>query len=114
MFRRFGNKKKKKKPGDDEGFEGRLRLPKKDEGELFALATQRMGGDQIKCLCADGQERSCRIPGKLRKKVWVREGDVVIIRLWEFQKSKADIVWRYLGFQTERLKREGRLEGLPV
>lgn len=112
MFRKFF-KKKKKKPGDDAN-EGRLRLPKKDEGEMFALATQRMGGDQIKCLAIDGEERSCRIPGKLRKKVWVREGDVVIIKLWEFQKSKADIVWRYLGFQTERLKREGRLEGLPV
>ena len=110
----FRRRKFKKKKGATEEFEGKLRLPHRDEGEMFALATQRMGGDQIKCLCEDGEERSCRIPGKLRKKVWVREGDVVIIRLWEFQKSKADIVWRYLGFQMERLKREGRLEKLPV
>jgi translation initiation factor 1A len=111
-FRRFRPKKKKKI--DEDAFGGKLRLPREKDGEMFALATQRMGGDQIKCMAADGEERSCRIPGKLRKKVWVREGDVVIIRLWDFQPSKADIVWRYLGFQTERLKREGRLKDLPV
>ena len=97
--------------GDEEA---RLRLPREKDGEMFALATQRMGGDQIKALCADGQERSVRIPGKMRKRVWVREGDVIIIKLWDFQPSKADVVWRYLGFQVERLKRMGLLKNLPL
>jgi translation initiation factor 1A len=105
-------KRKKKKFPDEENV--KLRLPKEKEGEMFALALQRMGGDQIKALCADGQERSCRIPGKMRKRVWIREGDVIIIKLWDFQPSKADVVWRYLGFQVERLKRMGVVKNLPI
>ena len=102
----------KKKSSEEE--EGRLRLPREKEGEMFALATQRMGGDQIRALGADGKERSCRIPGKLKKRVWIREGDVIIIKLWDFQPNKADIVWRYLPLQTARLKKMGLLKDLPV
>ncbi|MCR4336006.1 MAG: translation initiation factor eIF-1A [archaeon] len=92
----------------------RMRLPKRDELEMFGVIIQRQGGDQIKVLCEDGQERSCRITGKMRKRAWMRDRDVVIIKLWDFQPSKADIVWRYIGFQTEHLKRKGFLSKLPV
>lgn len=92
----------------------RLRMPNRKEGEMFGIALQLHGSNQIKVSCEDGEERMCRIPGKLRKRVWIREGDIVIIRLWDFQPSKADIVWRFFGAQTERLKREGYLKNLPL
>ncbi len=92
----------------------RIKLPKRENLEMFGMVIQRQGGDQIKVLCEDGQERSCRITGKMRKRTWMRDRDVVIIRLWDFQPSKADIVWRYIGFQTEHLKRKGFLGKLPV
>lgn len=91
----------------------RLRLPNKKDLEMFGIAIQLHGGDQIKVACEDGKERMCRIPGKLKKRVWIREGDIVIIKLWDFQPIKADIVWRYLGMQVERLEREGYLKNLP-
>lgn len=96
-----------------EGFQGRLRLPNRNDGEMFGIAIQLHGGDQIKVACEDGKERMCRIPGKLKKRVWIREGDVVIVQLWDFQPSKADIVWRFLGMQVERLDRMGLLKNLP-
>ncbi len=92
----------------------RLREPKRDEGEMYGVAVQLHGTNQIKVTCEDGQERMCRIPGKLRKRVWIREGDVVIIKLWDFQPSKADIKWRFIGMQTERLRKKGALKNLPV
>lgn len=92
----------------------KIRLPRRNEGEMFALATQLMGATQIKALCEDGKERMCRIPGKLRKRVWIRQNDVLIIRLWEWQKDRADIVWRIWGTQTEQLKKRGLLKNLPV
>ncbi len=52
-----------------------------------------------------------RIPGKLKKRVWIREGDVVIIVPWEFQTEKADVVWRYTGPQVNYLQRNGFLKG---
>lgn len=90
------------------------RLPKKENLEMFGIVLQLHGTDQIKILAEDGKERMCRIPGKLRKNVWIRENDIVIIRLWDFQTTKADITWRYTGNQAEHLKKKGLLSKLPV
>ncbi len=105
--------KNRKDSGDSE-LVRRLRFPKKEEFEQFGLVTQLMGANQVRVLCQDGVERQCRIPGKLRKRVWVRVDDVVIVRVWDFQPSKGDIAWRFLGNQTAWLKRNGKLQGLPV
>ncbi len=107
-----GNKGRKDRNGQESI--GRLRFPKREEHEQFAVVTQLMGASQIRALCEDGQERMCRIPGKMRKRVWIRVNDVVIVRLWEFQQSKADIAWRFLGNQVEWMKRKGYLKNLPV
>lgn len=90
------------------------RTPRRDQLEMFGLVIQLHGTDQIKVLAEDGIERMCRIPGKMRKSVWIRQRDIVIIKLWDFQRSKADIVWRYTGNQSEHLKRRGLLDKLPL
>jgi translation initiation factor 1A len=97
-----------------EEFVSRIRTPRRDEFELFGLVIQLMGANQIMVLCDDGKERNIRIPGKLKKKVWVRENDIVIVKLWDFQPSKGDLAWRYMGNQVEWLKRKGLLKNLPV
>ena len=91
----------------------RMRLPNPQDLEQFAVVTQLMGSNQVKALCEDAEEKQFRIPGKLLKKVWIREHDVIIIKLWDFQPTKGDIVWRYLGNQVEWLKRSGKLSKLP-
>jgi len=106
------NKNRKDKTSSD-GI-GRLRFPKKDEFEQFGIVTQLMGACQLIVMCQDGVERKCRIPGKLRKRVWVRENDLVIVKVWDFQPSKGDIVWRFFGNQVEWFKRKGMLEGLSI
>lgn len=92
----------------------KTRIPRREDLELFGLVMQLHGTDQIKVLAEDGVERMCRIPGKMKKRVWIRENDIVIIRLWDFQPIKADIVWRYTGNQVEHLKRKGYLTKLPL
>lgn len=92
----------------------KVRLPRKSELEMFGIVKQLHGSNQIRVLCEDGIERVCRIPGKMKKKAWMRERDVVIIKLWDFQPSKADVVWRFLGFQVEHLKKKGYLKNMPV
>ncbi len=106
------NKNRKDKDGS-EGI-GRLRFPKKEEFEQFGIVKQLMGANQLKVICQDGVERGCRIPGKLRKRVWIRVNDLVIVKVWDFQPSKGDIKWRFFGNQVEWFKRKGMLEGLPV
>ena len=106
--------KKKKKGNQEEEVITRVRTPRKEEGEMFGVVIQLHGSNQVRVKCADGEERMCRIPGKMRKRVWMRVNDVVIIKLWDFQPSKADIAWRFLGNQVQWLKRNGHLDNLPV
>lgn len=108
------NAMKRKKGAPAEESVGRVRLPKRDELEQFAIVLQLMGTDQVKCLCEDGTERQVRIPGKLKKRVWIRENDIILIKLWDFQPIKGDVVWRYLGNQVGWLKRNKKLEKLPI
>jgi len=92
----------------------RMRLPNPDDLEEFAIVTQLMGTNQVRAMCEDGTERQFRIPGKLIKKVWLRENDIIVIQRWEFQPSKGNVVWRYLGNQVEWLKRSGKLAKLGL
>ncbi|MFH1240284.1 MAG: translation initiation factor eIF-1A [Candidatus Diapherotrites archaeon] len=105
-------KKKQKNPATDEELIIRIRFPRKQDNEQFGFVTQLMGANQIKVRCEDGLERNCRIPGKLKKKVWIRDGDLVVVKVWDFQPIKGDIVWRYLPPQTNHLRRKGLLKNL--
>lgn len=83
-----------------------LRLPRKDE--VFGVVEKAMGSGHMKVRCKDGRTRTCRIPGRLQKRVWIREGDVVIIEPWQVQSDeKGDIVYRYTQTQLGWLRKEG-------
>jgi len=88
----------------------RVRLPKREKNEMFGIVESMMGAGHIMVRCEDGKERLARIPGKMRKKIWIREGDVVIIVPWSFQDDRADVVWRYTNPQVEWLERKGYLK----
>jgi len=90
--------------GGEETF--RVRLPNRKTGEIFGIADALLGASHIKVNCADGKSRMARIPGKLRKRMWIREGDLVIVRPWDFQNEKADVVWRYTKTQASYLSRK--------
>lgn len=83
----------------------RMPMPKDYKREMFAIADQLLGASKIKVMCADGKSRIGRIPGKLKKRMWIREGDLLIIRPWEFQEDKADILFRYTRTQAVNLAR---------
>jgi hypothetical protein len=50
-----------------------------------------------------------RIPGKMRRRQWVREGDLIIVWPWDFQDAKADVKHRYSKTQSMYLSRKGVL-----
>ena len=87
----------------------RVRLPQKRNREMFAVAELMMGANHIRVRCFDGTTRMGRIKGKIKKKVWIREGDILIVVPWSFQDDKADIIYRYTGPQVEWLRRNGYL-----
>ena len=87
----------------------RVRLPSTRDGEIFGVADQLLGASRIRVMCADGKSRLGRIPGKLKKRMWIREGDLLIVRPWEFQESKCNIVHRYTKTESTYLSRRGIL-----
>ncbi|MBN30005.1 MAG: translation initiation factor eIF-1A [Euryarchaeota archaeon] len=84
-------------------------MPNKKVNEMFALASQILGGRRVTVLCEDGESRMARIPGKMRRRQWVREGDLIIVWPWDFQDSKADVKHRYTKTQAMYLSRKGVL-----
>ena len=87
----------------------RVKMPNKKVNEMFALAEQILGGRRVTVLCADGETRMARIPGKMRRRQWVREGDLIIVWPWDFQDAKADVKHRYTKTQAMYLSRKGVL-----
>jgi translation initiation factor 1A len=83
------------------------------EGELVGVVTQLLGFDRVKVKCSDGKTRICRIPGKMKKKIWLRLNDIVLVAPWDFQSDqKGDIVWRYDRGDMRELKARGYLDML--
>ncbi len=104
------NKKNKNKKNTQEPTENiRVTLPYKPKGEMFAVAETFQGGSRLQLICEDGKRRMGRIPGKLRRRMWVRENDLLIVVPWSFQDSKADVKFRYTPTQTSNLKRKGKI-----
>lgn len=99
------NDRKKKKGEPEEEEHIRVRRPRKKDNEMFGIADQLLGASRIKVMCADGKSRMGRIPGKLKKRMWIREGDLLIVKPWEFQDDKADIKYRYTKTQSSYLSR---------
>ena len=103
------NKKSKKNQNQGEEANLRVTLPYKPKGEMFAVAETFQGGSRLQLICEDGERRMGRIPGKLRRRMWVRENDLLIVVPWSFQDSKADVKFRYTPTQTSNLKRLGKI-----
>ena len=88
---------------------GRLPLPRRDRGEVFGVASQLLGAARIRVMCEDNVSRMGRITGKMKKKMWIREGDLLVVRPWGFQEGKADILFRYSRTQSQYLARRNLL-----
>jgi translation initiation factor 1A len=87
-----------------------LKLPQ--EGELLGRVLKMTGGDHLLVKCTDGVVRTCRIRGKMKRRMWIREGDVVLVAPWDFNDKRADVLWRYIGAYAEWLENNNYLKGI--
>ena len=88
----------------------RVRTPRRDKNEVLATVAGLLGSKRVSLQCMDGVVRMGRIPGSKNKRMWIKEGDVVIANPWEVQDSKADVTWKYTRPQVEWLERKGYLK----
>lgn len=87
----------------------RLRIPR--GREVIGVLDQRVGGSRMKVRCMDGKVRLCRVPGRLKRRLWTREGDILLVEPWEFGgEDKADVVFKYKPNHILLLKKKGLLD----
>ncbi|HUR24544.1 MAG TPA: translation initiation factor eIF-1A [Candidatus Thermoplasmatota archaeon] len=106
-------------PADEEtsGMESdeavnRYRMPDHRNREMFAIADQLMGASKLRVMCEDGKSRMARIPGKMKRRMWIKPGDLVIVKPWDFQDDKADVKYRYVRTQSVNLSRRKKIPEL--
>jgi len=86
----------------------RAKIPRGEE--VIGIIEERLGGNKMKVKCLDGKTRNSRVPGRLKRKLWLRPGDTVLVEPWELDKSKGDVIFKYPSNQIEWLKRNGYLK----
>jgi translation initiation factor 1A len=96
---------KKKEPVEEKPVE--IPLPNPEEATIICGVIRHLGGDYLLVKCLDGYDRKARIPGKLRKKVWIMEGDFVLIGLWAHGSDKGDIIHKYSRSEVNKLVEQG-------
>jgi len=87
----------------------RVKLPNRKKSEIFAVAEQLLGGSRLIAMCEDGKSRMARIPGRMKRRMWIRVGDLLIVKPWEFQDEKADVAYRYTKTQAYYLSKKRKL-----
>merc|ERR1712107_769838 len=68
-----------------------------------------MGG-RLEAMFFDGVKRLCHIRGKLSKKVWINQSDIVLIGLRDYQDAKADVILKYPADEARNLKSYGEFQ----
>lgn len=102
------DKNKNKNNNGEEEKVTRVKLPRGKE--VLGIIEQRLGGNKMMVNCLDGKSRNCRVPGRLKRKLWLRPDDIVIIEPWELDTNKGDVLFKYRPNQVEWLRKNGYLE----
>ncbi|GAX16111.1 translation initiation factor 1A [Fistulifera solaris] len=78
-------------------------------GQEYAQVVKMLGNGRCECFCFDGVTRLGHIRGKMRKKVWITAGDIVLVAKRDFQDEKVDIIHKYSADEARNLKQYGEL-----
>ena len=102
---------KQQRKEDQENNQGQIQRARLPKGrEVIGIIEQRLGGNKMKVNCLDGKTRNCRVPGRLKRALWLRPNDVVIVEPWELDFDKGDIIFKYRLNQIEWLKKNRYLK----
>ncbi|KAI8997604.1 eukaryotic translation initiation factor 1A, Y-chromosomal [Pilobolus umbonatus] len=109
MVKNKGKGGKSRRRGKNDTENDKRELVFKEEGQEYAQVLKMLGNGRVEAQCFDGVKRLALIRGKLRKKVWINQGDIVLLSLRDFQDEKADVIQRYNPDEARQLKSYGEL-----
>ncbi|KAF9976093.1 Translation initiation factor 1A [Actinomortierella ambigua] len=102
-----GGKNRRRGKNENEGEKRELVF--KEDGQEYAQVTKMLGNGRVETMCFDNEKRLAHIRGKMRKKVWINQGDIILISLRDFQDDKADVILKYSTEEARNLKAYGEL-----
>ncbi|KAJ5070852.1 eif-1a [Anaeramoeba ignava] len=109
MPKNKGKGGKGRKRGKNTAWETKRPLLEKEEGQEYAFVEKILGNGRLEAYCYDGKRRLCHIRGAIRKRVWINQGDHILVTLRDFQDDKADVIHRYTTEEVRELKKMGCL-----
>ncbi|KAI1436425.1 hypothetical protein GGR50DRAFT_651215 [Xylaria sp. CBS 124048] len=109
MPKNKGKGGKNRRRGKNESDKEKRELVFKEEGQEYAQVVKMLGSGRLSCSCFDGQTRLAHIRGKLRKKVWINNGDIILLSLRDYQDDKGDVLIKYTADEARSLKQYGEL-----
>ncbi|TIA80290.1 hypothetical protein E3P84_02642 [Wallemia ichthyophaga] len=109
MPKNKGKGGKNRRRGKNDNENDKRELIFKEEGQEYAQVSRMLGNGRLEASCFDGNKRLGHIRGKMRKKVWIGNGDIVLLSLREFEDEKADIIHKYSPDEARALKQYGEL-----
>merc|ERR1712079_460241 len=104
---KLGGNKAKRAKADAQKVKKELEF--KEDGQEYGQVQRMLGNGRCEVFCFDNVKRLCHIRGKMRKKVWVSQGDIVLVSLRDFQDEKGDIIVKYTSEEARNLKTYGEL-----
>ena len=109
--------KKKKKAGDGEP-DPTINFLDAQEDQMVARVIRLLGNRNVLCFCNDNRLRVCHICGRMKGRVWIEPGDMVLVSLRDFRTGvecltgrgsapmRGDIVGKYVAAQLSDLRRK--------
>ncbi|KAH7038510.1 translation initiation factor eIF-1A [Macrophomina phaseolina] len=109
MPKNKGKGGKNRRRGKNENDREKRELVFKEEGQEYAQVVKMLGNGRLEAQCFDGEKRLAHIRGKMRKKVWINQGDIILLSLREYQDEKGDVILKYNADEARSLKAYGEL-----
>ena len=81
----------------------------KEEGTVYGQVLKMLGNGRVDVYCFDSVKRIGNIRGKMKRRVWIAAGDVVLISLRDFQNEKCDIILKYTPEEVRQLKAQDQI-----
>ncbi|ODV86320.1 hypothetical protein CANARDRAFT_190830, partial [[Candida] arabinofermentans NRRL YB-2248] len=100
---------KNRRRGKNENTSQKRELIYKEEFQEYAQISKMLGNGRVEASCFDGTKRIAHIRGKLRKKVWMAQGDIILVALRDFQDDQCDVVHKYNSDEARTLISQGEL-----
>jgi len=109
MPKNKGKGGKNRRRGKNEADNEKRELTFKEDGQEYAQVVKMLGNGRLEAQCMDGVKRLANIRGKLRKKVWINQGDIILLSLRDYQDNKGDVILKYTVEEARSLKSYGEL-----